>query len=124
MTSIPRMLGVALVVVSAGAGGQDSRFDAKALARYDVSYAQCEARFANMKGHRDEAYMSLWRIKPGDKPAARLADARGSAPYKAEKQRARQAAAVAAKSPDEQKKLDRQCRGLWGDYERAPKPQQ
>ena len=29
--------------------------DAKALARFDVSYTKCEARYPQMQGHRDEA---------------------------------------------------------------------
>jgi hypothetical protein len=111
---------LALASASALAMAQDRPYDTKALARYDSSYAVCEVRYPQMAGHKDEAYLSLWRIKVGPKSAARLAQARGNPAYKAERQRVAQTAAkpaaAAASSP-----LDRQCRGLWGEFERAPK---
>ena len=64
------LLAAALVTASAPAAAEDKRYDPKALARYDVSYVRCEASFPEMKGHRDDAYMSLWRMKPGPKTAA------------------------------------------------------
>ena len=48
-----------------------------------------------MKGHRDDAYLSLWRVQPEPKTAARLAEARSSATYKASAAR-RQAHAKAS----------------------------
>ena len=120
MIRIERFLAAALVVASFGAPAQDQRYDPKALARYDVSYGSCETTFPEMKGHRDEAYLSLWRATPNDKTKARLADARGSASYKAERQHATQVAAKAS-APDA-KKLEQQCKALWGELSRMPKP--
>lgn len=119
MMRIHRLLAAILVVASAVAVAEDRRYDPKALARYDVSYVRCEARFADMKGHRDDAYFSLWRIKPGPKPAARLAEIRNSAPYKAEQQLARRQAGSA--SEPVVVTLERECRGLWGEMQAAPK---
>ncbi|MEO8923499.1 MAG: hypothetical protein ABI330_11870 [Caldimonas sp.] len=94
-------------------------FDAKALARYDASYVKCESQYPEMKGHGDEAYLSLWRMKAEPKYVAELVKLRRSAVYTAEKQRALRTAvaakgtAAAASSP-----LSRECIGLWGEYQR------
>jgi hypothetical protein len=120
MKRLHRLLPAAIVVASASAVAQDHAYDPKALARYDVSYGRCETTFPNMKGHRDEAYLSLWRATLNEKTKTRLADARGSAPYKAERQHAIQVAAKAT-APDA-KKLEQQCQALWGELARMPKP--
>jgi hypothetical protein len=119
MTPSHCLIAAALVLASAAAGAQDRRYDPKALARYDVSFVRCEASFPEMKGHGDDAYLSLWRVRPGPKPAARLAEIRKSAPYKAERQAALTRQAAAASEPEAAKKLQRQCRGLWGEMERT-----
>ena len=119
MKRLLRLLPAAVVLASAGAVAQGS-YDPKALARYDVSYSRCEASFPEMKGRRDEAYLSLWRVRPSEKTAAKLADARGSAEYKSERERAAHAAAKAS-APAAQKTLDQQCRGLFGEMARMPK---
>jgi len=111
------------VAMSAGAPAalaQSRPYDAKSLARYDVSYGECEARYPEMKGHRDEAYLSLWRVQLDPKSAARLAETRSAAAYKSERQRATKSTAKAS-APAASSPLDRQCRGLWGEYQRAPK---
>ena len=72
------------------------------------------------KGHRDDAYLSLWRIKLDDKSSARLAEARSSAPYKSEHQHALRPAAPASDAAT--KTLERQCKGLWGELQRNAKP--
>jgi hypothetical protein len=120
MTRIQHMIAAALVFVSAAAAANDTLYDAKALARYDVSYGHCEASFPEMKGHRDDAYLNLWRVKMSPKSAARLETLRKSAPYKSERERA---ATLAARTtaPEAVKKLERQCRGLWGELARTPK---
>jgi hypothetical protein len=114
------LIAFALVAGAAPALAQSRPYDAKGLARYDSSYVVCESRYPEMLGHRDEAYLSLWRIKLEPKSATRLTQTRDSAAYKAEqKQLAKTAAkppAAGASSP-----LDRQCRGLWGEFQRAPK---
>jgi hypothetical protein len=123
MIRIERFLAAALVAASFGAQAQDQRYDPKALARYDVSYVRCEAKLPEMKNHRDEAYLSLWRATPSPKSAAKLAEVRASAPYKAEHAVASRHAAGASE-PEAAKALERQCRGLWGEMKRMPKPAQ
>ncbi len=116
----PRLLAAALVLASmAAAQAQDRRFDPKALARYDASYVRCEASFPEMKGRRDDAYLNLWRVKPGPKATARLAAARSSAPYQAEHRLATARRPSPAAQPDAVKALERQCRGLYGELERT-----
>jgi len=121
MMRIHLLLAAALVTASAMASAEDKRYDPKALARYDVSYVRCEASFPEMKGHRDDAYMSLWRMKPGPKTTARLAEVRGSATYKSEQRLAKHEAAGAS-GPDAVKSLEQQCKGLWGEMQKTPKP--
>lgn len=111
----------ALAFAVTAVAARDVSYDPKALARYDQSYVHCEAAFPEMKGHRDDAYLSLWRIKPGPKAAARLADVRGSAPYKSE-QRVAQRRAAGASDAQAVEALERQCRGLWGEMQRSAKP--
>lgn len=115
------LLVAAFTLASTAVAARDQGYDAKGLARYDASYLHCEAAFPEMKGHRDDAYLSLWRIKPGPKSAARLAEVRGSAPYKSEHRVAVRRAAGAS-DPDSVKALERQCKGLWGEMQRMPKP--
>jgi hypothetical protein len=120
MKRLLRLLPSILVLATAGAVAQDRGYDPKALARYDVSYQRCEARFPEMKGHGDEAYLNLWRATLNDTTRSRLASVRGSAPYKAERKVAA-CAAAASPTPEAQKKLEQQCRGLWGEMAKAPK---
>ena len=81
MKRILTLLAIAAALTSAAstAAAQTRAFDAKALARYDLSYAKCESLFPDMLGHRDEAYLNLWRIRSDDKSAARLAGVRSGA---------------------------------------------
>jgi len=112
------VLAAVLVTASTLASAEDKRYDAKALARYDVSYVRCEATFPEMKGHRDDAYMSLWRMKPGQKTAARLAEVRSSATYKSEQRVAKRDAAVPGDA-EATKAFERQCRALWGELQKT-----
>jgi hypothetical protein len=121
MMRIHLLLAAALVTASAMASAEDRRYDPKALARYDVSYVRCEASFPEMKGHRDDAYMSLWRMKPGPKTAARLSEVRASESYKSE-QRVAKRDAAGARTPEAVKSLEHQCRALWGEMQNTPKP--
>ncbi len=123
MRITPFLLAFALSLTAADAMAQSRPYDAKALARYDNSYLTCEARFPDMTGHKDEAYLSLWRIKLDPKSTARLTAIRASAPYKAEraviaKGGAKPAASAASAAASA---LERQCRGLWGEFQSAPK---
>ena len=113
------LLAAVLAVASVSASAEDRRYDPKALARYDLSYLRCEASFPEMKGHRDDAYLSLWRIKPGAKPTARLAEIRNSAHYKSEQRLARRQAAASASDSSAVRALERQCKGLWGEMQKT-----
>ena len=121
MKRIHVLLAAALTIVSAIAAAEDRRYDPKALARYDVSYVRCEASFPKMKGHRDDAYLSLWRMKPGPKTTARLTEVRSSATYKSEQRLAKREAANAS-GPDAVKTLEQQCKGLWGEMQKTSNP--
>jgi len=121
MKRIHLLLAAALCTASALASAEDKRYDPKALARYDVSYVRCESSFPEMKGHRDDAYMSLWRMKPGPTTSTRLAEVRSSSTYKSEQRLAKREAA-GANGPDAVKTLEQQCRGLWGEMKKTPKP--
>jgi hypothetical protein len=113
----PFALALALLMSLFATAANARAFDAKQLARYDVSYVKCEAQYAEMKGRGDEAYLNLWRMKPDDRTRAELAKLRNSAAYRQEKERAQRAsaktAAAAASSP-----LTRECIGLWAEFQR------
>ena len=99
--------------------------DAKALARYDNSYVVCEAEFPEMRGHRDEAYLSLWRIKADTAAIARLAEARKSKPYQTEHTRLVQAAKSPAAKASSASPIEQQCQALWGEAQKVgakPRP--
>ena len=85
---------------------------AKSLAQFDSGYSQCERRDAAMRGHRDEVYASLYRLKLDDALRAELDEARKSAPYKSERQRAAQTLSKNAAASDVQQRLDLQCQAL------------
>ena len=109
---------LALLCLALAAGVAEARpFDARALARYDTSYVECETSMPAMKGHRDEAYLNLWRIPPDEKALARLAKLRADPAYVAEKQRA--AKAPTGASAPASGVVQRQCRGLWSEHQRA-----
>lgn len=94
------------------------KIDAKALARFDVTYAPCEARFAEMRGRGDEVYLSLWNAKLDAKTRAQLGTVRKATPYTTERRRlvpsAPPAAGTAAASAFEQ-----ECRDLWAQAQRG-----
>jgi hypothetical protein len=117
----PLLFALALALSLMAAQANARAFDAKQLARYDASYVKCESQFPDMRGHGDEAYLNLWRVKLDDKTKARLDRLRGGAVYQAEKQRLLRASAskvsAAASGP-----LNRECQGLWAEYQRTGKP--
>ncbi|MBX3625148.1 MAG: hypothetical protein KF892_09065 [Rhizobacter sp.] len=92
----------------------------KTLAQFDLGYAKCEARFAHMKGHGDEAYLALWKIKPDEKQRAELAKQRSSARYRDERSKAMKT--MAKPSPALDEKLRRQCDATWSELQRADRP--
>ncbi|WP_280152477.1 hypothetical protein [Piscinibacter sp. XHJ-5] len=92
--------------------------DAKALARFDVSYAKCEAQYPQMRGRRDEAYLGLWRLKADANHRAQLNAARKRPEYRQERERAlHPTAASAPASP-----LEHQCQALWTETQRSSPP--
>ena len=118
MNRLHLLLATAVVAASASAGAQIRAYEPKSLARYDVSYGRCEKMYPDMKGRRDEAYLALWRAKPNEKTKARLAEARGSATYKAEREIAL-AGGVKSSAPNAAKTLENECSALRGELKRA-----
>jgi hypothetical protein len=108
-------LAVALFLSLLADAANARAFDAKALARYDASYVKCEAQYPEMKGHGDEAYLNLWRMKAEPKYVAELTKLRRSPVYTAEKQRALRAPLPSASASTS---LSHECVGLWGEYQR------
>lgn len=100
------------LVVSAGG------FDAAGLAKFDLGYSRCEARFAPMKGARDEAYLAAYRVKADEAARKRLAALRDSAAYRKER-RSAQAAAAAASAASAASPIEHQCQALWAQVQRA-----
>ena len=84
----------------------------KSLAQFDSGYSQCEKRDSAMRGHRDEVYASLYRLKLDDALRAELETTRKSAPYKNERRRASQTLTKNAAASDVQQRLDQQCAAL------------
>ncbi len=97
---------------------QAAGFDAPGLARFDNGYTRCEARFAPMKGTRDEAYLALYRVKADAAGRARLAELRRSAAYRKEL-RAAQAEAAKPSASAASSPIEQQCQALWGQVQRA-----
>lgn len=104
---------VALLLALSTLAAQAMSVDAKNLARYDLSYVECEARNPQMKGQRDQAYLSLYRVRADKQSLADLAKARKSEAYKAERAAALKAApngVYPASSP-----LSHGCDALWAE---------
>ena len=99
----------------------------KSLAQFDSGYAQCEKRDAAMRGHGDEVYASVYRLKLDDALRAELEATRKSAPYKSERRRAAQTLTKNAAASDVQQRLDQQCMALKKEIKAAapvdPKPE-
>jgi hypothetical protein len=93
--------------------------DAKAMARFDLSYTKCEAKYPQMRGARDEAYLSMWRVKADDKARAELAAVRKSALYLAENRRIQQENSKKAAPPASADTLEQQCQALWSETQRV-----
>jgi hypothetical protein len=107
---------LALLLAFAAAEGSAMTIDPKAMARFDNSYSKCEARFPEMRGARDEAYLSMWRIKADAKARAELDAVRKGAPYQSEARRIQgedPKKAVAAST------LEGQCQALWAETQRV-----
>lgn len=109
---------VALWLMAAPLAASAGGFDAAGLARFDLGYSRCEARFAHMKGARDEAYLAAYRVKADDGARKRLAALRDSAAYRKER-RGAQAAAPAASAASAASPIEHQCQALWAQVQRA-----
>lgn len=117
MRTLPA-LAIALSLSLIGAEANARAYDAPQLARYDASFTRCESQYPQMKGHGDEAYLAMWRMKADAKTRAELTKLRASPTYAAEKQRAMRSAATAKASAAASSPLSRECIGLWGEYQR------
>ena len=99
---------------------QAMSIDPKALARFDHGYRVCAAKNPAMKGQRDQAYLSLWKVKADSKARAELAAARKTPAYRTEQasvqKRDAKGAAPPASSPIEQ-----QCQALWAETQGTTK---
>lgn len=95
--------------------------DIKVLAQFDLGYAKCEARFAHMRGHRDEAYLALWKVKPDAARRAELSTVRKSSKYKQERQLALKSMSAEG-GPELEEKLKRQCQATWAEAQRNKPP--
>jgi len=116
---------VACIAAAAAPAALAFTVDGPGLARFDNSYITCEAKFPAMRGHRDEAYLSLWRIKADTAAIARLAEARKSKPYQTEHTRLVQAAKSPAAKASSASPIEQQCQALWGEAQKVgakPRP--
>jgi hypothetical protein len=107
------LLASPLLLVFVAGDGAAMSIDPKAMARFDISYAKCEARFPEMRGARDEAYLSMRRVKLDDSTRAELAGVRKAAPYQSESKRIQQE--DAKRTADPSSKLEAECKALWAE---------
>jgi len=92
--------------------------DAKGLARYDISYVQCEAQFPDLQGKRDDAYLAMWRTRPTPELRNELAATRKGSAYRAERKRVLDATAKGA-APAASSPIGQQCQALRSELQRA-----
>jgi len=109
------ILGAALCLASASASAMN--IDAQGMARFDHSYVSCEAKYPQMRGARDEAYLSMWRVKADAKSRSELAAVRKGAAYQAETRRIRDEEAKKGAPPAST--LEAQCQALWAETQRV-----
>jgi hypothetical protein len=110
----------ALALLALAASSAHALPAVKTLAQFDLGYAKCEARYAHMKGHADEAYLALWKIKPDAQQRAELAKQRKSAAYRDERNKAQKA--MDKPSAEVDKKIDQQCQATWSELQRNTPP--
>ncbi|RQP26567.1 hypothetical protein [Piscinibacter terrae] len=111
-SSTARSAVAALLLLSAATVAFAKPLDAAGLARFDAGYARCEQKYEHMRGHADEAYLGVYRIKDDDKMRARLAELRKKAAYQTE--RAKADKRLSKQSPELDKKFASQCAATWG----------
>jgi hypothetical protein len=110
----PRSALAALLLMSA-ATAFAKPLDAGALARFDAGYARCEQKYEHMRGHADEAYLGVYRVKVDDSTRAKLAELRKKGAYKTE--RAKADKRLDKPSAELDKKFAAQCAATWGQVE-------
>lgn len=99
---------------------QAMSIDPKALARFDHGYTVCEAKNPAMKGQRDPAYLSLWKVKADSKARAELAAARKTPAYRKE-QAAVQKRDASGAAPPASSPIEQQCQALWTETQGTAK---
>ena len=87
--------------------------DPQAMARFDHSYRKCEAKYPQMRGARDEAYLSMWRAKVDAKSRSDLAAVRNGAAYQAETRRIGDEETKKGAPPAST--IEAQCQALWAE---------
>jgi hypothetical protein len=88
--------------------------DPKTLARYDLSYVVCEAEFPEMRGHRDDAYLSLARTQVDAARLAQLSAVRKSNAYRSERALVLKSRPLSASS-SASSPIKQECQVLWAE---------
>ena len=91
--------------------------EVKVLAQFDLGFAKCEARYPHMRGHGDEAYLALWKVKPDAKARAELTKVRKTEKYRQERRLAHKGMDKST-GPEMETKIRRQCEATWGETTR------
>jgi hypothetical protein len=107
-------------LMSLTVGMAHAQSDVKRLAQFDLGFARCETRFDYMKGHRDEAYLALWKVKLSAERRAALDKQRKSKTYQQERIKAQKS--MAADSPALDEKIRNQCSATWSEVLRNRQP--
>ena len=101
---------LSMAALALPASSAPARF--KSLAQFDSGYAQCERLYPEMRGHRDEAYAGVYRLKLDDALHGQLDETRKSAPYRSERRRAAQTLSKNAAASEVAQRLELQCQAL------------
>jgi len=92
----------------------------KSLAQFDAGFARCEKQHPEMRGQRELAYASVYRLKLDDALRAQLASTRNSASYKADRKRAQAAIAKNVAASGVAQRADLQCQALRREIAKNP----
>jgi hypothetical protein len=112
------LLALPLLALWPAEPAHSAALDAAAVARFDVGYARCEQLYPHMSGHRDAAYLAVWRMRADEANVGRLAKLRQGAAYRKEHQRFGKASAGAA-APAASSPIAQQCQALWAEKTKA-----
>lgn len=114
----PALLAMVICLICAPSAHSAAPTKAQSLARFDAGYAQCEARYPHMRGHRDKAYAGVWRLKLDATAREQLSATRKSAAYKSESRTAVQGLQKSASASDVATRLEHQCQALWAEAQK------